>query len=161
MCAVIPLARACVCFNSTGYILPGYGIQKPWEMPYLSWWSSIWMKLAVHAGMEGFRDPQRSLLFTSYLNTGLTLLCLVSVSTSCSEDCCHAEEAAAVHRPLQVLTQLSKPLLCVFCPGVSRAHQPGRKGSAGGEASSKCQGGLGAGSAHSQCQNCCHSLPTL
>lgn len=160
-CAVIPLARTCVGCNPIGHILPGYGIQKPREMPYLSWWSGVWMKLAVDAGMARSRDPHKSLFFTSYLSTSLTLLCLVSVSTSCPEDCCHEEEAAAVHRPLQVLTQLSKPLLCVFCPGVSRAHQPGMKGGAGGEAASACQEGVGAGSAHSQCPNCYHPPSTL
>lgn len=92
------------------------------------------MKLTVDAEVAGARDHQRSLLFTSYWATSLTSMFPVSVSTSCPEDCCHKEEAAAVHRPLQILTQLSKPLLCVFCPGVSRAHQPGTQGGVGHEA---------------------------
>lgn len=88
----------------------------------------------------------------------LTWMSPVSVS-SCSEGGCHEEEAAAVHRPLQVLTQLSKPLLCVFCPSVRGTHQPGMRGAVGGEAVSGCQGGPGAGRVHSPCQGCHGSSP--
>lgn len=41
------------------------------------------------------------------------------------EDCSHQEEAAAVHRPLQIPAQLSQPLLGLLSTGVSRAHKPG------------------------------------
>lgn len=132
------------------------GIQTPWEMSYLFQWSGILMKLAMDAGMAEARHPQRSLWFTSYLATSLTWMSPVSVSTSCPEDCCHEEEAAAVHRPLQVLTQLSKPLLGVLRPGVSRAHQPGTKGGAGGEAARECHARRGAETGHSQYPSCWH-----
>lgn len=91
--------------------------------------------------MQKWQEPG----ITSYPAASLTVMSPIFVSTSGPEDCRHEEEAAAVHRPLQVLTQLTKPLLCVFCPGVSRTHQPGTKGGAGGETVSKRRGGLGAG----------------
>jgi hypothetical protein len=113
------------------------------------------MKL-VDDEMAGSRDHQRSLLFISYTAGSLTLMSPVSVSTSCPEDRCHKEEAAAIHRPLQVLTQLSKPLVCVFCPSVRGTHQPGTGGDAGGEAVSGRQGGLGAGRVHSRAKAVIH-----
>ena len=54
------------------------------------------------------------------------LLCLLA--HSCPEDCCHEEEAAAVHRSLQVPPQLAQPLVRLLRTGVRRAHQPGMSG---------------------------------
>lgn len=65
------------------------------------------------------------------------LLCLPS--TSCPEDCGHKEEAAAVHRALQVAAQLPKPLVCLFRTGVRRAHKPGTLGGGGGGVAGKSE----------------------
>lgn len=46
---------------------------------------------------------------------------------SCSEDRGHQEEAAAVHRAVQVAPQLAEPLLCVHDSGVSSAREPGQR----------------------------------
>lgn len=54
------------------------------------------------------------------------LLCLLA--RSCPEDCCHEEEAAAVHRSLQVPPQLAQPLVRLLRTGVRCAHQPGMSG---------------------------------
>lgn len=48
--------------------------------------------------------------------------------TSCPEDRGHEEEAAAVHRALQVAAQLPQPLVRLFRTGVRRAHKPGTWG---------------------------------
>lgn len=73
---------------------------------------------------ESLRSPPRSLP----LETRLTWTSFVSLPTSCPEDCCHEEEAATVHRALQVAPQLPEPLLRLLRAGVRRAHQPGTWG---------------------------------
>lgn len=91
-----------------------------------NWKSEI--LLLQKKGIVGYRDNQPSLPHSLCLETSLTFISFVSLSTSCPEDCRHKEEAAAVHRTLQVAAQLSKPLVCVFRAGVCCAHKPGTSG---------------------------------
>ncbi|EOA98843.1 Centaurin-gamma-2 [Anas platyrhynchos] len=43
----------------------------------------------------------------------------------CSEDCRNKEETATLDWTLQIPTELSKSLICVFCPGFCCTYQPG------------------------------------
>lgn len=77
--------------------------------------SGSWGQLVVSATLPVFgNQPQ--------MNSS----CLPS--TSCPEDCGHEEEAAAVHRALQVAAQLPQPLIRLFGTGVRCAHKPGMWG---------------------------------
>lgn len=82
----------------------------------------------VAAGIVGYKDGLQSPSHSLPLETSLTWTSLVSLPTSCPEDCRHKEEAAAVHRALQVAPQLPEPLLRLLRAGVRRAHQPGTWG---------------------------------
>lgn len=77
--------------------------------------SGSWGQLAVSATFPVFGNQPH-----------MDPFCLPS--TSCPEDCGHKEEAAAVHRALQVAAQLPQPLVRLFGTGVRRAHKPGTWG---------------------------------
>lgn len=53
-------------------------------------------------------------------------LCSVCVCCSCPEDRSHQEEAAVVHRAVQVAAQLAESLICLHHTSIGRPHQPGQ-----------------------------------
>lgn len=69
------------------------------------------------------------LVRTPELSFGLFSSNLFSFCLLCSrpEDCGHQEEAAAVHRTLQVFTQFPESLVCLHHPGLCRPRQPGQR----------------------------------
>lgn len=103
-------------------------LNGPEEAPFWSSRAQLTSRKSVSLG-TGIQGQAGVPATFSAPGTSFTLLSFVSLSTSCSEDCCHKEEAAAVHRALQVAPQLSQPLVRLLRPGVCRAHQPGTLGS--------------------------------
>lgn len=95
---------------SSGHPVPDWksGIILTVDPGDSGWWGRSW----ASATRPGFGEqPHRDLL--------------CPLACSCPEDCRHEEEAAAVHRSLQVPPQLAQPLVSLLRTGVCRAHQPG------------------------------------
>lgn len=83
--------------------------------------------LCYHAGLGGYRATELCLVVGNQPHMGSS----VSLPTSCPEDRGHEEEAAALHRALQVAPQLPQPLVRLLLTGVRCAHQPGTWGAGG------------------------------
>lgn len=106
-----------ICFGNLG------NVWRQWcSHPIFSkqLWKSLVIFDTIQQGFSMFETKDKPVSLTMCLIKWPLCLCC-----SGSENCGDTEEAAAVHRPLQVPPQLSQPLICLFPACVSRAHQPG------------------------------------